>query len=379
MIGKKLKEQQPTLYPFEFEKKDDIAQMSILIPFTYTNSAYFNSFDKKSILGSKRFIINVDKVKIFDTFAFIFIKDIKNLCTENNIDFELYGATDEFNKFISFLSNKEIQELKKTRISFLYNFFSEIGDNVKNTLHEFIKFIEFFGETCKKLFLLPVNLKKVRWDDFPNYLIKVGVNSIAICLVIVFFIGIIIGYVGAIQLARFGVGSFLAALVGIAITRELSPLMVGIIIAGRTGSSFAAEIGTMKVSEEVDALTSFGFDRQYFIVIPRLLATVISIPVLVSICNIVGIIGGYFAGAVVLDLTFSEFQVQLLDSTLRYIDVLGGIGKSIIFGFITSIVGCFKGFQVTGGAESVGKFTTSSVVVSIFLIIFIDAIFAFII
>ena len=109
-------------------------------------------------------------------------------------------------------------------------------------------------------------------------------------------IGIIIGYVGAIQLERFGVGSFLASLVGIAVTRELSPIMVGIIMAGRTGSAFTAEIGTMKVSEEVDALRSFGFDRFYFLVFPRLIAVVLALPLIVSICNIAGIFGGYVAG-----------------------------------------------------------------------------------
>jgi len=115
-------------------------------------------------------------------------------------------------------------------------------------------------------------------------------------LLIVFLIGIIIGYVGAIQLQRFGVGSFLASLVGIAVTRELSPIMVGIIMAGRTGSSFTAEIGTMKVSDEVDALRSFGFDRFYFLVFPRLIAITLALPLIVSICNIAGIVGGFVAG-----------------------------------------------------------------------------------
>ena len=365
---------------FEFKIENDVGIFIALAPITYTNSSYFNLFNLSNINQElKKFILDVSKIKIFDTFAFIFIRNIKRYCKNNNIECEVVGETEEFKNFLFFLSTKKEQDIKKLPTSFFHDFFIEIGDNAKKTLYDLAKFIAFFGETCKKLFLLPFNFKKVRWEDLPIYLMRVGVNSITICLLIVFLVGIIIGYVGAIQLARFGVGSFLAALVGIAVTRELSPLMVGIIIAGRTGSSFTAEIGTMKVSEEIDALVSFGFDKQYFIVMPRLIAVIISIPILVSICNIAGIIGGYIAGALVLDLSFSEFQVQLLDSTLKYIDVIGGIAKSIIFGFVISIVGCFKGFQVTGGAESVGKFTTSSVVVSIFLIIFIDAIFAFII
>ena len=295
------------------------------------------------------------------------------------IKYDIYGASPELDNFILFLSSKPTYRIKKEKVNFFYAFFSELGNTAKYVFNDLTRFIEFVGEVSIRVFSLPANLKKVRWEDFPTLLIRVGLNSIAICLLIVFLIGIIIGYVSAIQLARFGVGSFLAALVGIAVTRELSPLMVGIIMAGRSGSAFTAEIGTMKVSEEVDALTSFGFDRQYFIVLPRLIATVISAPLLVSMCNIAGILGGYLAGASVLGLTFQEFQVQLLDSTLSYYDVLGGVGKSIIFGFIIAVVGCFKGLQVSGGAESVGKFTTSSVVLSIFTIILVDAIFAFII
>lgn len=213
----------------------------------------------------------------------------------------------------------------------------------------------------------------------PINFIKVGVHSLGICLLIVFLVGIIIGYVGALQLARFGVGSFLAALVGIAVTRELSPLMAGIILAGRTGSAFTAEIGTMVVSEEVDSLRAFGFDKYYFLVFPRLIAIVLSLPLIVSICNIAGIVGGFVAGNAVLNIGFREFQMQLLDSTLSYWDVLSGVFKSSIFGGIIGVVGCFKGFQVAGGAESVGRYTTSSVVTSIFLIVLVDAIFAFLI
>lgn len=365
---------------YKFEKIENRGKLTFKSPMVYSNSQYFNSFDFQQNLSDITFLeIDVSSIKVFDTFAYIFIKELHTYCDDHSIKFSLEGATEEFTNFLSFLSTKKVERVKKERVGFLYNFFLELGENTKKGIRELRSFIEFFGETSKALLKLPFNLKQIRWEDFPVYLMRVGVNSIGICLLIVFLVGIIIGYVGAIQLARFGVGSFLAALVGIAVTRELSPLMVGIVIAGRSGSAFAAEIGTMKVSDEVDALTSFGFDKQNFIVIPRLLATLISLPVLVSISNIVGIIGGYLAGAVVLGLSFSEFQVQLLDSTLSYADVLGGIGKSIIFGFIIAVIGCFKGFQVSGGAESVGKFTTSSVVLSIFLIIFIDAIFAFII
>ncbi len=366
---------------YTFAKIDSNAELTMLYPVVYSNSSKYNEFDYEDKLKNiTNFTVNIEQIELFDTFMYIFIKNLKNYCEKNEILFIIKSNDSlEFVRFMEFLNSKKSVEVLKEKQSWLVQFFQDLGNSSKAVFYDTIKFIEFIGETFKKIIALPKNWNKVRWEDFPPFLIRVGVNSLGICLLIVFLIGIIIGYVGAIQLARFGVGSFLAALVGIAVTRELSPLMVGIIIAGRTGSSFTAEIGTMGVSEEIDAITSFGFDKYYFIVIPRLLATIISVPILVSICNIAGIFGGYVAGATMLGTTFNEFKIQLLNSSLRNADIIGGVLKAVVFGWIIGIVGCFKGFRVTGGAESVGKYTTSSVVTSIFLIILLDAIFAFII
>lgn len=361
-----------------FQKENDTATLDIMAPVVYSNSFGFNQFDlQQELKDIKHLSLKIEKEQIFDSFIYILLEDLKRYCKLNNIKLVIVSDNDNFDGFYEFLSEKKPGKIKKEKINPINEFFENIGRSTKFLFQDLIKFIEFIGELATRFAAFPTNFRQVRWTDLPPFLIRVGVNSIGICVLIVFLIGIIIGYVGALQLSRFGVGSFLAALVGIAVTRELSPLMVGIIIAGRTGSAFTAEIGTMKVSEEVDALKSFGFDRHYFLVIPRLVATAISVPILVSICNIAGIIGGYVAGNAVLNLTFREFQVQLLDSTLSYFDVLGGIFKAWIFGIIIGIVGCFKGFQVTGGAESVGKYTTSSVVTAIFLIILVDAIFVF--
>ncbi len=153
--------------------------------------------------------------------------------------------------------------------------------------------------------------------------------------------------------------------------------MTAILVAGRSGSAFAAEIGTMKVSEEFDALRSMGFDVYYFLVLPRVLAVMIVMPILVLITDISGILGGLVAGISTLDITISGYFNQL-HRAIGFSDVFTGIGKSIFFGFLIATVGCFMGTQVKGGAESVGKYTTTSVVISIFLIIIFDAIFTFI-
>jgi phospholipid/cholesterol/gamma-HCH transport system permease protein len=363
-----------------FDKNEDTATLDIVAPVTYSNSFAFNQFDyRKKFIDLKKISLKIGKEQVFDSFLYILLEDLRKYCKLNKIMLTIVSENDYFDSYWEFLSTKQPDKLRKEKANIFVAFFESLGNSTKFLFTDLIKFVEFLGEVTKRLFFLPAHFREVRWSDFPVFLIKVGVNSTAICLLIVFLVGIIIGYVGALQLSRFGVGAFLASLVGIAVTRELSPLMVGIIIAGRTGSAFTAEIGTMKVSDEVDALASFGFDRFNFLVFPRLFSAMISLPIIVSICNIAGIIGGYFAGNAVLDITFSEFQMELLDSSLSYLDVLGGVFKSCIFGGIIGVVGCFKGFQVAGGAESVGKYTTSSVVTSIFLIVLVDAIFAFLI
>jgi phospholipid/cholesterol/gamma-HCH transport system permease protein len=362
------------------KEENKTAYLNVLQPVVYSNSKIFNSFNyKKEFVDITNLSIKINEDLIFDSYLIILLEELRSYCKLNNIDFVVVSENDNFDTYWAFLSSKTPSKLKKEKKNILIDFFEEMGRSSKFLLNDLMKFIEFIGELFNKIITLPQYIKEVRWTDLPSNLIRVGVKSLPICLLIVFLIGIIIGYVGAIQLARFGVGSFLASLVGISITRELSPLMVGIIIAGRTGSAFTAELGTMKVSEELDALKSFGFDKYYFLVFPRLIATIISIPLIVSICNIAGIIGGFFAGNMYLNINFTEFQMQLLDSSLSYFDVLSGIFKSGIFGGIIGVVGCFKGFQVSDGAESMGKYTTSSVVTSIFLIVLVDAIFAFLI
>ncbi|MDR0927401.1 MAG: ABC transporter permease [Ignavibacteria bacterium] len=361
-----------------FNRMGDTAAIDIVAPATYSNSGYFNLFDyNKEFAGLSSLSVKIDSKLIFDSFLYIMVEQLKQYCKMNSIHLVVVSENEFFDSYQSYLASHKPGKLRKEKKNIFTAFFEGLGNSAKTVCSDLLKFVEFIGDVAIHIVTLPKNFSQVRWTELPNFLIRVGVNSIGICLLIVFLIGIIIGYVGALQLSRFGVGSFLASLVGIAVTRELSPLMVGIIIAGRTGSAFTAEIGTMRVSDEVDALTSFGFDKQYFLVFPRLIATIISLPLMVSICNIAGIIGGYFAGNAVLNINFAEFQMELLDSSLSYADVLGGIFKSFIFGGIIAVVGCFKGFQVSGGAESVGRYTTSSVVTSIFLIVLVDAVFAF--
>ena len=160
-------------------------------------------------------------------------------------------------------------------------------------------------------------------------------------------------------------------------TYELGPIMTCIIVAGRSGSSFASEIGTMKVSEEIDALFTMGFDPIRFLVIPKMLASVMVVPILTLFSDLIAILGGMVVGVFILDISWHAYVSQTLKS-LTVFYVFWGVMKSFVFAIVISWVGCLRGFQVRGGADSVGKATTSAVVTSIFLIIVIDSLFAMI-
>jgi phospholipid/cholesterol/gamma-HCH transport system permease protein len=252
-----------------------------------------------------------------------------------------------------------------------------MGELFKIIFSDTTHFIEFLGEMLVKLLSLIIHPMRMRWRDFPFHFTNSGVNALPIVILIVFLIGVITGYQGAIQLQAFGADIYIANLIGISITRELAPLMTAILVAGRSGSAFAAEIGTMKVSEEIDALKSMGFDVVEFLVLPRVLSVMIAMPLLTLLADVAGIGGGLLMAVTTLNLTMVSYLNQL-QAALSFGDIFSGIGKSIVFGFLIATVGCFRGFQVRGGAESVGRYTTASVVSGVLLIILADAVFSFI-
>ncbi len=223
-------------------------------------------------------------------------------------------------------------------------------------------------------YVAPFKGRPVKWRNAVHQMVGAGVDSIPIVAMISFFIGIVLGLQGAYQLAKLGATYFVTALVGVSMTRELGPLMTAIIIAGRSGSSFAAELGTMKVSEEIDALEAMGLDSVRYLVVPKYIAMLVMMPCLTLLSDLSGILGGAAFEILQLDQSFSMFLSATRDSLVMR-DITTGLIKSMVFGLIITTIGCNEGFSVKGGAEGVGKATTSSVVISIFLIIFADVIF----
>ncbi len=240
---------------------------------------------------------------------------------------------------------------------------------------ERVRFIrELIRESLYWTFVAPLAGKGLRVGSTFDEMVKVGVSAVPIVALISFSIGLILAMQSAYQLQQFGATIFTANLVAVAQTRELGPLMTAIIVAGRSGSGIAAEIGSMKVGEEIDALRSMGFNPVKFLVVPKLLALVIMVPCLTVLSDFIGILGGFTMGVLNLDLGFVRYFNRTVQALVLK-DILIGLIKSGVFAALISITGCYMGFAVEGGAEGVGRRTTQSVVVSIFLVIIADAFF----
>lgn len=252
---------------------------------------------------------------------------------------------------------------------------TRFGQKTLHTLNQAREHILFVGEMTVSLASLMRHPRQLRADDTLNYMQRVGVDALPIVGLISFLMGLIMAFMSAVQLQQFGANIYVASLVALAMVRELGPIMTAIIVAGRSGSAFAAEIGTMKVSEEVDALITMGFRPSMFLVAPKVIASVLVVPFLALFSNLFAIAGGLLIGVSTLDLTLHSYMTQTMN-TLSIFDINWGIFKSALFAVLIATVGCFKGYQVRGGAASVGQATTSAVVVSIFLIILVDSILA---
>ncbi len=256
-------------------------------------------------------------------------------------------------------------------------FFEEVGQETRWYFKDSLGFLEFLGKTTTILAKQSVRPDKIRWSDTFYYLEATGVNALPIVGLISLLLGMIIAFQSADQLAQFGANIFVVELVSISMLRELAPLITSILIAGRSGAAFTAEIGTMQVSEEVDAMRVIGLDLTEYLISPKFWALLIALPLLVFFADMMGLLGGAVIANWKLDIPFMTFILRLQEK-VAITHMILGLGKCFIFAAIISIVGCYRGMLVTSGAGSVGQQTTSSVVTSIFLVIIADAIFSII-
>ncbi len=241
--------------------------------------------------------------------------------------------------------------------------------------HHSLGLLAFIGEMGLAWLQQLLHLRQVRWRMVAYELGEAGYKALGIVGLLSFLLGVVIAYQGGVQLRQYAASLFVADLVGLSMVRELAPLITAIIVAGRTGSSYTAQLGTMQVTEEVDALRSMGIAPMEMLVLPKLLALFIALPLLTVYADVLGILGGMVMAAAQLDLSFTSYldRVSVAISLQSY---LVGIGKAPVFAVIIATLGCYQGFQVRGSAESVGRRTTMSVVQSIMAVIVVDAAFS---
>jgi phospholipid/cholesterol/gamma-HCH transport system permease protein len=254
------------------------------------------------------------------------------------------------------------------------NFFGFIGKRTGSFLSDIHFASKLINDTFYWALISPFKGKTIRFRASVSEMVKVGYNSVPIVAVISLFVGIILALQAAYQLKKVGALIYVADLVGVSLTRELAPILTAIIVAGRSGSAFAAEIGSMKAAEEVDALVTMGINPVRFLVVPKLLALMIMLPALTLFGDFIGMIGGFMLAITELGVHPYNYFQQTVNALVMQ-DVITGLVKALSFSVVITIVGAYQGFRVEGGAEDVGRRTTASVVVSIFLVIVFDLFF----
>lgn len=235
--------------------------------------------------------------------------------------------------------------------------------------------LAFFGETFVATCRQVSNPRQIRWRELMFHINESAVKSLWIIALTMFLVGIVVAYQSAVQLKTYGANIFIVDMLGISMLRELGPMLAAIVVAGRSGSAFAAQIGVMKITEELDAMRTMGFDPFVFLVIPRMLALMMMMPVLIFFADLFGVLGGMVVANVQLDLSVFLF-IERFSQTVAVEHFIVGVIKGPFFAILIASIGIYRGLQVKNDTESIGFNTTRSVVESIFAVIICDAVFS---
>jgi phospholipid/cholesterol/gamma-HCH transport system permease protein len=286
--------------------------------------------------------------------------------------FELRGLRSEFARLIEMIAPSKTDAATAPDVP--ASFLVTLGKSTLDVLAELRGLTAFVGEMVVWLGRCALRPTNIRFRDTVRVAESAGIGAIPIIVLVGFLLGLILSFQSVIPMQRFGAQVFVADFLGIAMLRELGPLMTAILLTARSGSAFAAELGTMKVNEEIDALTTMGLEPVRFLVIPRVLAAIVVVPVLTMVMNVAGLVGGL---TIFLSMGFPLVTyVNRIIAATSMGDLLGGLAKSVVLGVIVAAVGCQRGLDAGKGASAVGDSTTSSVVTGIVLIAVVEGVFA---
>ncbi|SFZ98264.1 Putative ABC transport system permease protein [hydrothermal vent metagenome] len=318
----------------------------------------------------KEIVWDLSSVEDFDSAGVLLFIEFYELFKDNT-KVSIVGYTSNQNEMYKLLksTHKDIEAPQKD------NLLVNLGKKVYNLYNDILDFIKFFGELFQSTLHSFLNPRNIRFKEMVYHIHKSGFDALIIIGLTSFLVGMVIAYQGSVQLEKFGADMFIVDTVAISIVRELGPMITAIVIAGRSGSAYTAEIGAMKITEEISAMRTMGFDPYNFLVLPRIFALMIALPLLIFFSDIMGIFGGMVAANMQLNISYAQFAERLYEVLEAKHYILGMI-KGPVFAFIIATVGCFRGLQVSDNTESIGLHTTASVVNSIFLVIAFDALFS---
>ena len=320
---------------------------------------------------------DVSGITLIDSAGMMVVMHYSDAFREHGCTVEIRGAGAEFKNMQALVQKYVITEKggRASLSSRLLEPLQGLGLLASAAALDALEFLSFLGESFMTLLYSLIHPFSVRYKAVFKNIQDAGVRALPIISLTSFLIGVVIAYQGAVQLAKFGGNIFIVDMIGISVTRELAPLITAIVVAGRTGSSYTAQIGVMKITEEIDAMRVMGFTPHRFLVQPRIIALMIALPLMIFFADIVGIFGGMVIAHVHLDISYLAF-LHRLQNVLEVKHVWIGICKGPFFAWLIAVVGCFRGFQVSINTESIGRYTTISVVNSIFLVIACDALFS---
>lgn len=319
----------------------------------------------------KHVVLDANQLGRWDSSLISYLVTLSALCKEQNIRVDVSGLPEGIVRLIA-LAEAVPEREGVAKQSVKLNAVENLGQFVILSIRQSTAFITFIGEALLALGRLARAKAVFRRQDLLIFLADTGPSSLGIVTLISVLIGMILAFVGAVQLEKFGASIYVASLVGLAMAREMAPMMTAIIMAGRTGAAYAAQLGSMQVNEEIDALKTMGIAPVDYLVLPRLLALIFMMPLLTIYANMMGVFGGALVSIVMLDLTWSMYLEQMI-ATVPLTHFFIGLVKSLIFGVLVALSGCYMGMNSGRSASAVGQATTSAVVMGIVLIIVFDS------
>ena len=319
--------------------------------------------------------VDLAAVEYLDSAGALALLQLEGQARGQSITFQFANLTDKARRIMGLVDPEALTPPPLITDRQTGNFLEQVGQATREVLNDFKQVLIFLGDLLGALTHAVCHPHTVRWNDVAFYMKRTGVDGLPIVGLISLLLGLIIAFMSSLQLKQFGANIYVASLLAIGMVKELGPIMTAILVAGRSGSAFAAEIGTMVAIEEVEALTTMELTAARFLAVPKVLAAMIVVPLLTIYADLFGILGGMIVGVLGLDLTVHSYLKETQRS-LTLLDIITSLIKSGVFAVLIAGIGCQRGFQVRGGAEAVGSATTSAVVAGLFLIIVTDSAFA---